>query len=78
VRSEEAFLRQKFGEDYDRYRRGDGKVQDMTAQARRFSFAQAIANREHRAVGGLLVAILVLCGKAAYNGTFWRAAEAVR
>jgi protein-S-isoprenylcysteine O-methyltransferase Ste14 len=67
VRSEEAFLRQKFGDDYDRYRRGDGMTQDPSAQGRRFSLAQAIGNREHRAVAGLLAAILLLCWKAAYN-----------
>jgi protein-S-isoprenylcysteine O-methyltransferase Ste14 len=63
VRSEEAFLRARFGDGYDRYRRGaaDG--------ARRFSIAQAIANREYRAVGGLVAAVLLLLWKATYNGT---------
>jgi len=65
VRSEEAFLRARFGDGYDRYRRGaaDGG-------ARRFSVAQAIANREYRAVGGLLAAVLLLLWKATYNGSF--------
>jgi protein-S-isoprenylcysteine O-methyltransferase Ste14 len=66
VRSEEAFLRERFGERYDRYRRGAG----VMIEARRFSVAQAIANREYRAVGGLLVAVLLLWWKATYNGTF--------
>jgi hypothetical protein len=74
VRSEEAFLRRKFGADYDRYRRGDAATSDPAARSRRFSIKQAIANREHRAVSGLLVAVLLLGLKAAYNGTFWRAA----
>jgi protein-S-isoprenylcysteine O-methyltransferase Ste14 len=65
VRSEEAFLRARFGDSYDRYRRGaaDGG-------ARRFSVAQAIANREYRAVAGLLAAVLLLLWKATYNGSF--------
>src|SRR3954468_20728980 len=47
VRSEEAFLRQKFGDQYDRYRRGEIGARDSAAQTRRFTVAQAIANREH-------------------------------
>jgi len=74
VRSEEAFLRQKFGDQYDRYRRGEAGARDAAARTRRFAMAQAIANREHRAVGGVALAVLLLCLKAAYNGTFWRAA----
>jgi hypothetical protein len=76
VRSEEAFLRHKFGEHYDRYRSGAAAASDSAALSRRFSFAQAMANREHRAVSGLLLAVLLLCLKAAYNGTLWRAAGA--
>ena len=57
VKSEEAFLRGKFGRRYESYRRGalpeDGKPQ-------RFSLAQAMANREHRAVAGLALAVLLL------------------
>jgi hypothetical protein len=70
VTSEEAFLRRTFGERYARYRRGDRSDEDK----RRFSFARAFANREHRAIVGLAVAILLLVLKATYNGTFWRAA----
>ena len=36
--------------------------------------AQAAANREHRAVAGLVLAVLLLCLKASYNDVFWRAA----
>ena len=71
IRSEEAFLQRAFGDRYDRYQRG------ITAGegARRFSLARAIANREHRALVGLAVAVLLLVLKATYNGgSFWRAA----
>jgi hypothetical protein len=74
VKSEEAFLRQKFGDRYDRYRRGELGVHDDEATSRRFSVVQAMANHEYRAVAGLLLAVLLLCLKAAYNGSFWRAA----
>jgi hypothetical protein len=62
---EEAFLRRAFGEDYLRYRHGAA-----VDRARRFSLAKVKANREHRAVVGLLVAILLLVLKATYNATF--------
>ena len=75
IRSEEEQLRRTFGERYVRYRRGDrvehGAIGD--AAVRRFSFARAVANREHRAVAGLLVVLLLLVFKATYNGLFWRA-----
>jgi protein-S-isoprenylcysteine O-methyltransferase Ste14 len=68
IRSEEAFLRRAFGDEYDRYRsRLSGE-----RGVRRFSLQQAIANREHRAVAGFAVAILLLLLKATYNGLFWR------
>ena len=68
IKSEEAFLRRTFGDQYDLYRRASG------ASGRRFSLAQAMANREYRAVAGLGIAILLLVWKATYNGSFWRAA----
>jgi protein-S-isoprenylcysteine O-methyltransferase Ste14 len=46
VRSEEAQLRSRFGDAYDRYVSGE-------VRARRFSLRRAIANREYRAVTGL-------------------------
>ena len=70
IRSEEAFLRRTFGDRYDRYRRGrpgDAGGPPARQGARRFSLAQAVANREHRAVVGLLVAGLLLLLKATYN-----------
>jgi Phospholipid methyltransferase len=69
IRSEEARLRREFDGGYDRYRRTG--VVDTT---RRFSFERARANREHRAVAGLLVALLLLALRATYNGVFWRVA----
>jgi len=70
VRSEEAFLRRTFGDQYDRYRRREAGVRDAAAATRRFTVAQAVANREYRAVGGVLLAVLLLCAKAAYTGAF--------
>ncbi len=73
IRSEEQFLRRTFGDQYDRYRRSARGVGPPDS-ARRFSVAQAIANHEHRAAIGLVVAMLALLWKATYNGMFWRAA----
>ena len=56
VKSEEAFLRRAFGDGYDRYRRGGEASRAVSQGDRRFSVAQARANREHRAVIGLLLA----------------------
>ena len=54
IKSEEAFLRRTFGDQYDLYRSGvAAKRRDRGAARRRFSLAQAIANREYRAVVGL-------------------------
>ena len=61
AKSEEAFLRRTFGDQYDRYRSGavDG--------TRRFSWAQAMANHESRAIIGFLLAVGLLALKAAGN-----------
>jgi len=72
IRSEEAFLRQAFGDRYERYRAG--RSTSGVDARRRFSFAQARANHEPRAMAGVLAAVLLLILKAAYNGAFWRAA----
>ena len=75
IKREEAFLRRTFGDRYDRYRRGRPGADEVGANPnRRFSLAQAMANREHRALVGLAVAVLLLVLKATYNGLFWRAA----
>ena len=74
IRHEEAFLRRAFGDRYDLYR-SDRVANGVPAGgARRFALSRAIANREHRAMAGLLVALLLLVLKATYNGAFWRAA----
>jgi hypothetical protein len=76
VKNEEAFLRRTFGDRYDRYRRGD-RARDIGDRAsgiaseddarRRFSVAQAMKNREYRAIVGLVLAVLLLALKATYN-----------
>jgi protein-S-isoprenylcysteine O-methyltransferase Ste14 len=68
VRSEEAYLRQLFGDYYDRFKRGE-LLRD-TESHRHFSLRQALANREQRAVAGLAIAWLLLLFKATYNGMF--------
>ncbi len=65
IRSEEAFLREKFGGAYDEYKR-----QRVVDRERRFSWAQAMANREYRAITGVAIALLLLIWKATYNGVF--------
>jgi protein-S-isoprenylcysteine O-methyltransferase Ste14 len=62
IRTEEAHLTEKFGEQYPNYRVGR-----VVTEARRFSLARAIRNREYRAVTGLLIAIIVLTIKAAFG-----------
>ena len=62
VRTEEAFLRSRFGDEYDAY-----AARRAPAMTRRFSLARAWRNREYRAVGGLLLAILALGLKAAFR-----------
>jgi hypothetical protein len=76
IRSEEAFLRRTFGDQYDAYRSGAAasRRERSAASRRSFSLDQAMANREYRAVAGLGIAILLLIWKATYNGLFWRAA----
>jgi protein-S-isoprenylcysteine O-methyltransferase Ste14 len=64
VKSEEAFLRRTFGDWYDRYRRGDEESKAASHRDRSFRMAQARANREHRAVIGLLLAMMLLALKA--------------
>jgi protein-S-isoprenylcysteine O-methyltransferase Ste14 len=48
IRTEEAFLRGAFGDQYDRYERSEGEP-----MSRRFSVERALRNREYRAVLGL-------------------------
>ena len=58
MKSEEAFLRRTFGDRYGEYRRGESQ------DGKRFGLAQAMANREYRAVTGLLAVLALLSWKA--------------
>jgi len=62
IRSEEAFLRERFGDAYDTYARSRGP-----RVSRRFSWARAWRNKEYRSVTGLILFLTVLAGLA-----FWR------
>jgi protein-S-isoprenylcysteine O-methyltransferase Ste14 len=73
ISSEEAFLQRTFGDQYDLYRKGVA-AKRASGSRRRFSPAQAIANREYRAVIGLVIAMLLLLWKAGYTGVFWQTA----
>lgn len=53
IRTEEAFLRARFGDTYDRY-----AVGALASEARQFSLARAIRNKEYRAPIGLLLVSL--------------------
>ncbi len=54
-RSEEAHLREKFGDAYDAY--AQNRVPPLD---RRFSWARAIRNREHHAIAGLIAGFALL------------------
>ncbi len=58
VRTEEAFLRGKFGDVYDAY--AERRAEPMR---RRFSFARARLNREYRAVAGVAIGFALLALK---------------
>ena len=60
IRTEEAFLRGRFGGVYDEYRRSEGEETD-----RRFSAARAWRNKEYRAVVGLLIGFAFLALRVA-------------
>ena len=62
IRSEEAFLRERFGDAYDTYARSRGP-----RVSRRFSLARAWRNKEYRSVTGLILFLAILAGRA-----FWR------
>jgi protein-S-isoprenylcysteine O-methyltransferase Ste14 len=58
MRSEEAHLREKFGDAYDAYaQRRAPKVE------RSFSWQRAIYNREHHTIAGLVAGLSLLAGK---------------
>jgi protein-S-isoprenylcysteine O-methyltransferase Ste14 len=58
IRTEEAFLRRRFGDAYDRYQLATGEP-----MARRFSLERAMRNREYRAAAGLAVGFALLALK---------------
>lgn len=58
MRSEEAHLREKFGDAYDAY--AEKRAQPMK---RRFSLQRAIYNREHHTIAGLLAGFAILLAK---------------
>ena len=62
VRTEEGFLRRRFGDAYDDYRRGSSDRADRGggAASRRFSLDRAMRNREYRAVLGLVIGFALL------------------
>jgi len=63
IASEEAYLRRTFGDQYDLYRSGRDAAR-AAGSTRAFSASLAIKNGEHRAVIGLVVAILLLVLKS--------------
>ena len=65
IRSEEAFLHRVFSDDYIEYRH-----RRQVDRTRRFSWERAMANREWRAMAGVVLALLLLIFKATYNGVF--------
>jgi hypothetical protein len=65
VRTENAFLRDTFGNDYHAWRTGEVSG----ASSRRFSFERAARNREYRAVLGLAAGFALLALKV------WRLGE---
>lgn len=69
IRHEEAFLQRKFGDLYVEYRRAAASARRAGAD-RPFSLSRVMANREYRAAGGLVGAVLLLLWKATYNGVF--------
>ncbi len=58
IRAEEAHLRDKFGGEYDAYAQ-----RVAPPMVRSFSVTRALANREHHAVGGLILALALLAFK---------------
>ena len=58
IGTEEAFLRQTFGDAYDRYQQSRG-----APSSRRFSLSRVMRNREYRAALGLLVGFALLALK---------------
>src|SRR5690242_2949147 len=62
IRSEEAFLRRTFGDEYDRYARAE-----HPGVARRFSLERAVRNKEYRAVLGTVGGFALLALRVRLN-----------
>jgi protein-S-isoprenylcysteine O-methyltransferase Ste14 len=58
IRTEEAYLRERFGEAYRAYTAGEGP-----RVARRFSLERVVRNKEYRAVAGLLAGLAILTAR---------------
>jgi protein-S-isoprenylcysteine O-methyltransferase Ste14 len=58
VRTEEAYLRERFGEEYEAYASGR-----RLGVARRFSLERVLRNKEYRAVTGLAGGLVILAAK---------------
>lgn len=65
MRAEEAHLREKFGEAYDRY-----AARQAPPSTRRFSWDRAWQNREHHALAGLVAGLALLALKVWYSQSF--------
>ena len=65
MRSEEAHLREKFGDAYDAY-----AEKRAPRVERSFSWQRAIHNREHHTIAGLLGGLLILAGKMILVGGY--------
>jgi len=64
MRSEEAHLREKFGDAYDAY------AEKRAARVERtFSWQRAVYNREHHTIAGLVMGLLILAGKMILAGS---------
>jgi len=63
--AEEAHLREKFGDAYDRY-----AARQAPPSARSFSWERAWRNREHHALAGLAGGLLLLALKVWYSQGF--------
>ena len=63
MRSEEAHLREKFGDAYDAY------AEKRAPQVERsFSWQRAFYNREHHTIAGLVAGLVILAGKMILAG----------
>ncbi|MGB7219676.1 MAG: methyltransferase [Vicinamibacterales bacterium] len=71
IRSEQAFLQRALGESGSQGNQY-GASGAAGSGGRRFSLERVIANHEHRALLGVIAAVLLLALKATYNGWLWR------